>query len=261
MAHSRARVAMSSFTRRNVRHVANLFGRSRFANKKISENLSHLIKQHESPIYRNFSGVDRKLFTGKLVNLKIAASKCDHLIIPPGKIFSMWHSVGNPCAKNGYQEGLAILHGRPCTSTGGGLCQLANSIYWLFLHTDVRILERHRHSLDIFPDDNRQVPFGTGATVVYNFKDLRLLNNTDTAYQLTFSFTDTHMITTLYASNAPKHFYRVFERDAKYRKAGDAYYRSNIISREKYLPDNCVVDIDDLYSNDCRCLYNPGGIV
>lgn len=89
MAHSRTRVAISSFTRRNVRHVANLFGRSRFASEKISENLPHLIKQHESPIYRNFPGVDRNLFTGKLVNLRIAASNayspCAGDLPAPGK--------------------------------------------------------------------------------------------------------------------------------------------------------------------------------
>jgi vancomycin resistance protein VanW len=60
--------------------------------------------------------------------------------------------------------------------TGGGLCQVANLLYWLGLHAGLGVVERHRHDLDLFPDSNRDVPFGCGATVFYPHRDLKLTN-------------------------------------------------------------------------------------
>ena len=46
------------------------------------------------------------------------------------------------------------------TSIGGGICQLANLLYWMALHTPLEVIERHHHSFDPFPDSGRTLPFG-----------------------------------------------------------------------------------------------------
>ena len=46
---------------------------------------------------------------------------------------------------------------------GGGLCQLANLLYWMALHTPLAVVERHHHSFDPFPDENRTLPSGRAA--------------------------------------------------------------------------------------------------
>ena len=40
------------------------------------------------------------------------------------------------------------------------------------------------HSYDVFPDSNRTQPFGSGATCVYNYRDLMIKNNTADTYAL-----------------------------------------------------------------------------
>src|SRR5207244_12406934 len=67
---------------------------------------------------------------------------------------------------------------------GGGLCQLANLLFLLALDINAEILERHRHSFDLFPDVERSVPFGCGATVFYNYVDFQFQNTLPFAVML-----------------------------------------------------------------------------
>ena len=53
---------------------------------------------------------------------------------------------------------------------------MSNSFYWVAVRAGMRIVERHRHGLDLFPDQERTVPFGCGATVVSNYADFRFEN-------------------------------------------------------------------------------------
>ena len=43
----------------------------------------------------------------------------------------------------------------------------------------------YTHLMDLFPDYGRQIPFGTGTSILYNYLDYRFQNNTDRTYQLT----------------------------------------------------------------------------
>lgn len=43
------------------------------------------------------------------------------------------------------------------------------------LHTPLTVTERHRHGYDVFPDAERTIPFGSGATCFYNYGDLMIL--------------------------------------------------------------------------------------
>ena len=38
------------------------------------------------------------------------------------------------------------------------------------LHTPLQVTERYRHSYDVFPDADRKLPFGSGATCAYNYR-------------------------------------------------------------------------------------------
>lgn len=49
---------------------------------------------------------------------------------------------------------------------------------------DIKTIERHPHSLDIYKDDERFVPLGGDATVSYGFKDFRFQNNLSFPIQL-----------------------------------------------------------------------------
>ncbi len=116
----------------------------------------------------------------KIVNLKIAVEKLNGIILFPGETFSYWKLIGKPTrGGKGYVEGMTLFYGGFKPGIGGGLCQLSNLIYWMALHTPLVVTERHRHSYDVFPDSNRTQPFGSGATCVYNYRDLQIFNGTD----------------------------------------------------------------------------------
>ena len=98
----------------------------------------------------------------KVSNLRLAIQKLDKLIIKPGQLFSVWKLVGRPTILKGYLDGLVLNNGNIEKGIGGGLCQLGNLLYWMALHTPLSIVERWRHSYDVFPDINRTIPFACG---------------------------------------------------------------------------------------------------
>ncbi|MCK9911052.1 VanW family protein, partial [Microbacteriaceae bacterium K1510] len=79
------------------------------------------------------------------------------------------------------------------SGVGGGLCQLSNLIYWMTLHTPLTVTERYRHSYDVFPDAERTLPFGSGATCYYNYLDLQISNLTEQPFQLQIALTESHL--------------------------------------------------------------------
>ena len=93
----------------------------------------------------------------------------------PGKILSFWHLVGNPSKQ--FRKSRTIRNGAVTEEAGGGLCQASGIIYLASLLTNLQIIERHNHSIDLYTDETRFAPLGSDATVVYGYKDLRIQNN------------------------------------------------------------------------------------
>ena len=73
---------------------------------------------------------------------------------------------------------------RPMPGVGGGICQLANLVHWMVLHSQLTVVERSEHSFDPFPDKGRVLPWGVGCSIVYNYVDLVVRNDTDHTFQL-----------------------------------------------------------------------------
>ncbi|HEY3166594.1 MAG TPA: VanW family protein [Candidatus Binatia bacterium] len=250
------RTRLSFQARRLIRRVQDLGRARRFADERSRNNLAFPVKGHRLPIYRNLSGVDRSLFDNKKVNLRLAIEQLDGVLIPGGKLFSLWRLMGPPTAQRGFREGLVLERGRPSSGIGGGLCQLANALFWLALHSELNVVERHHHSVDLFPDDHRTVPFGTGATIVYNFKDLRLFNPGKTTYQFRLEVTDDALVARLFAAEPPVHRYVVVESDHDFVNASDGLYRRNTIRREKWDTLGNRVATETLFRNFSKCRYS-----
>lgn len=242
--------------RKLIRTFQDTVHASSFTKSVTEEILPESIKSEQSPIFRNFSNVRRELFTNKITNLRLALENINGIIIEPGKTFSFWNLVGKPSAEKGYLPGLVIERGEPREGVGGGLCQLANMIHWLALHSELSVVERHRHSFDIFPDDNRTVPFGTGATVVYNYKDLRLMNNTDNTYQLVFNLTDQLLSGELLASGKEQTTTYIEERDHAFIKTDDSLFRKNTIYQHRAIEGSSNKTEALVFHNYCRCQYS-----
>ncbi len=116
------------------------------------------------------------LYENKLHNLRLAADGISQIVVEPGQVFSFWKAVGSPTVQRGYKKGRNLVNGVLAEEVGGGLCQVAGIIYHTAIQSNLQILERHHHSLDIYEEAERFCPLGADATVVYGYKDLRFKN-------------------------------------------------------------------------------------
>lgn len=105
-------------------------------------------------------------------NASIAGKIIDETIIPPGGLFSFNDLVGARDPAKGFVpapnlNALGILEEAP----GGGICQLASTIYNTALMGGMTVVERHPHSRSV-----GHVPPGRDATISSWRKDLKLRN-------------------------------------------------------------------------------------
>ncbi|MBR1864024.1 MAG: VanW family protein [Ruminococcus sp.] len=218
-----------------LRVLKDLFDRRHFASQKISGELPYVIYRHNSLIRRRLGNVDMRLQENKAVNLSLAAPKIDHVIIRPGETFSFWNLVGSLTEKAGYREGLTIFSDHPSSGLGGGMCQMTNLIHWMILHSDMEITEHHHHDqIDLFPDFNRTIPFGTGTSIMYNYLDYRFKNTTDLTYQLIIYTTDEYLCGELRADKRQPYKYHITAEDVYFSREEDGVvYRNGLVYRDK----------------------------
>lgn len=177
-----------------LRTLRDGFSAERFPKLRLEAPLPALVCRHNSLIRRTLGRVDPVLQDNKAVNLALAAPKINGILIRPGETFSFWHLVGRPSVANGYRTGMVIANAQTGEAVGGGMCQFSNLIHWMVLHAPLTITEQHHHDqFDLFPDFGRQVPFGTGTSIFYNYLDYRFRNDTEQTYQLLVHTTPTHL--------------------------------------------------------------------
>ena len=215
-------------------------------------------KKHQSVLLRQLKDVDMYLQYNKITNLRLAIEQLDGSIIKPNQRFSIWQKVGRPSKKRGFLEGLSLHNGQIGKDIGGGLCQLGNLIYWMVLHSDLTIIERWRHSFDVFPDVNRTIPFACGATLSYNYIDLQLLNKTNTTYRLNLWLDDEYLHGELLANTPLSYRYEIFETDHVIEQQWwGGYTRHNKIwQRKTHLLDNQIEE-KLISENHAIMMYTP----
>lgn len=218
--------------RRIQRYRKWYFNNNIFASKVEKDLLPKRIKKHQSILIRKLGDSDKQLQINKVVNLKIAAKKIDKIIIHPGETFSFCKLVGKPTSKKGYVMGMELSMGKARPGIGGGICQIANMLHWLILHSPLTVIEKSNHSFDPFPDEGRTLPFGSGAAIFYNYVDFQFKNDTQQIFQIHLQVTDTHLEGELRSLQELKHSYHIFEKNHRFIKIENEYFRENEIWRD-----------------------------
>lgn len=208
-------------------------GQKKYAYLHKTDTLPFRVKKHPSVLIRKLGDSEMYLQYNKVINLQIALKHIDGIVIRPGETFSFCKLVGLPTRSKGYLLGMEISNGMARPGIGGGLCQLSNLIYWMIIHSPLKVIERHHHSFDPFPDNGRVLPFGSGATVFYNYRDLQFTNETPYTFQIHLCLSEKHLEGELRVSNELNHTYHVFEQDHQFLKIDNEYYRTNTIWRKK----------------------------
>ena len=153
---------------------------------------------------------------------------------------------------------MVLFLGRIGSVVGGWLCQLSNLIFWMTLHTPLTVVERYRHSHDVFPDSNRTQPFGSGATCAYPHRDLMIRNDTDQSYQLCVRVGETHLEGEWRAEAPQKFQYEILERNARMDQASwGGYIRHNELFRRVFDLDGTLLREEFLFANDAIMMYSP----
>lgn len=234
------------------------FGGIKFAKTKESVPYRLSYYDHSTLLLRQLRDVDMQLQYNKITNLTLAVEKLNDVIIKPGETFSYWKLIGKPTKRKGYKEGMILFNGTVTTGIGGGLCQLSNLIYWMTLHTPLTVVERYRHSYDVFPDSNRTQPFGSGATCYYNYRDLMIRNNTNFPVQLKVWLTDSMLCGCWRTNVKPIETYKVYEID-QYMKSElfGKYSRHNYIYRKIYDMNGNEISDEYVTENHALMMYEP----
>lgn len=215
------------------RHLKDCFSKTRFAKKRTETSLPVVVYRHNSLIRRRLGNVDMQLQENKATNLALAVTHIDGLLIRPGETFSAWKLIGRTSARKGYKEGLTIAKGQPSHGIGGGMCQLSNLIHWLILHSELTITEHHHHDgLDLFPDFGRQIPFGTGTSISYNYIDYRFRNDTTNTYQLRLWVDDEYLCGELRATEQQSHTFHIHAENEYFSREDGVVYRNGQVYRD-----------------------------
>jgi vancomycin resistance protein YoaR len=117
---------------------------------------------------------DHRSDEGRNENLRLAAEKIDGLILQPGEEFSYNRVVGERSRKRGFKPAGVISNGRVVPGLGGGVCQVSTALFNAILLANLKITERHNHSIyDGIPYARR----GRDAAVAWGYKDFRFVNS------------------------------------------------------------------------------------
>ncbi|GAA5229520.1 VanW family protein [Arthrobacter cryoconiti] len=215
-----------------LRKIVDLGKRKKLSKTYQKDDLPISIYRHNSLIRRKLGNVELELQENKAVSLGLAAPHIDGILIRPGETFSFWNLVGRCSARRGYRVGLTINGNGPAQGIGGGLCQFTNLLHWMVLHSPLEIVEHHHHGeIDLFPDFNRQIPFGTGTSIVYNYLDYRVHNPTQNTFQFRISLTEEYLRGELRAERGLETKYHIKESDAYFQEIGSSVYRHNKVFR------------------------------
>lgn len=239
------------------RKVNWLTSKQKWASQSRSRLNGEAVFEHRSLILRPLKDVDMHLQENKRTNLKLAIAHLNQTTIGVGQTFSFWKQVGRPTQAKGYLEGLVLNQGTIDKGIGGGLCQLGNLLFWIFAHSPLTVTERYRHGFDVFPDVNRKVPFGAGATLAYNYIDLQVMNSTAHQFQLHLWLDDSYLNGALISQDSISSTFRVEERNhIMKQQIWGGYSRHNQIFKIETKADGTEQE-SLLVVNHAIMMYNP----
>lgn len=143
-----AQVAQPDFTTKDARAL------------KVKERVSTFTTYFPYAEYRN-------------INIGRAAEIIDGTLLKPGETFSLNDTVGERTEENGFTKGYVISDGILIQDLGGGVSQMATTLFNAMFFAGLEDVEHKPHSFYI-----DRYPIGREATVAWGAVDLRFTNDT-----------------------------------------------------------------------------------
>ncbi len=154
---------------------------------------------------------------GRTATVRRAISIIDGTIVPPGGVFSVDKTVGPRDPEHGFTgKGHVFIDGHMELQSGGGMCQVATTLFNAAMLANLKIVERHQHV--------RTVPYvdpGRDATIYHGQKDFKIQNNTNAPLLISYRTNRSHAIVSLFGKGVPGRKVRLV---ASHERLGERHY-------------------------------------
>ncbi|MBR2213089.1 MAG: VanW family protein [Eubacterium sp.] len=130
--------------------------------------------------------------------------KLDGYTIYPGEQFSCNDHLAPWTEDNGWYNAGTIVGSKVEDSLGGGICQVASTLYNALLRAEIKVVKRFPHSLSV-----GYVDFAADAALAGDYKDLVFENNTDAPIYLQSHFDGVSLTFNIYGHDTRKKWHRV----------------------------------------------------
>ena len=113
--------------------------------------------------------------SGRATNVQIAAKSFNGIVLAPGETLSFNKTIIPITRANGYQTATVFSGGKAVDGLGGGVCQVASTLYNAVLYANLEIVERHNHGLPVgYVKPSLDATVASSSDLDFKFK-----NNTD----------------------------------------------------------------------------------
>jgi hypothetical protein len=156
---------------------------------------------------------------GEEYNVHLAASLLCGRTLEPSQVFSQNREIGPYNKSKGFREGPTYVGANVSTTIGGGVCKIASTLYNVVILSNLKIIERHNHSMPV-----PYVPYGQDATVSEGAKDFKFKNSTSFPILIWAQGIDNRLYIAFYGKEQPpaiewKHeFLKTYKAPVHYRK-------------------------------------------
>lgn len=155
-------------------------------------------EQLKGCLFRDQLGTYTTIVSGtadRISNVRLAAEKCDGIILDKGDIFSYNGTLGERTAANGFKKAGAYLNGTTVQELGGGICQVSSTMYAAVLEANLRVVERHNHTFA-----SSYIGLGMDATVSWGGPDFRFQNDRDYPIKIESRYRDGKATVTIWGT-------------------------------------------------------------
>ena len=129
----------------------------------------------------------------RIHNIKVGLATINGMLLAPGQEFSAVESIGEVTAETGYVEEFVIKGNESVKEFGGGLCQIATTLFRLALNAGLPVTERMNHKYVV----GYYGP-GLDATIYGPHPDFKFVNDTKGYLLLQGRIVGTSLILELY---------------------------------------------------------------
>ncbi len=108
----------------------------------------------------------------RATNVEVAAGRINGTILYPGDTFSTIKTIKKRTVKNGYKKAAEYSNGKVVDGIGGGVCQVATTLYNAVINAELEVKERKPHQMVV-----SYVPVARDAAISGDVQDFKFVNN------------------------------------------------------------------------------------